>query len=165
VRRTYTVLAKLFRLTCSLANHLKFADNIITIDDKGIVEQRETPDAIDLEIETPSTTAEKSTIISSQACSVSPVDKEASDEFIKDLDILEDPQADANRRAGDLTIYTYFAKIAGWPLVCIYLVACASYLFGLTFPCKCQGMPAITSHTNYESCMAPVVGQGERNSS
>ncbi|KAI9147656.1 Canalicular multispecific organic anion transporter 2 [Paramyrothecium foliicola] len=122
-------------LATTSANHLSFAENIITIDEKGFVEQREATEEIAIDPEKPAVTAEKS-----YGQCKEPVDpivnlqQSFKEDFVTQLDVLEDPKPDTSRRAGDFTIYTYFAKIAGWPFVCIYLTACAIYIFGLTFP-------------------------------
>jgi hypothetical protein len=54
------------------------------------------------------------------------------------IDILEDSQSDGSRCTGDLKVYAYYAKVAGRWTMASYLVACAAYVFCISFPCKKQ---------------------------
>lgn len=37
---------------------------------------------------------------------------------------------------GDMKVYAYYAKNAGWWTISLYLLACCAFVVGVTFPCK-----------------------------
>jgi hypothetical protein len=61
---------------------------------------------------------------------------ELSDETLQELGMLDQETLDTSRQAGDLKIYAYYTKIAGWKRILAYLIACTTFSFGFTFPCK-----------------------------
>jgi ATP-binding cassette subfamily C (CFTR/MRP) protein 1 len=61
---------------------------------------------------------------------------ELGDEAREELEQLEVDKADASRTAGDLRIYAYYAGVAGWGKISIYLFACSTFVFGVLFPCE-----------------------------
>lgn len=66
---------------------------------------------------------------------------EIPEDALHELEMLEDPEPRAGRHAGDMRIYAYYAKIAGWWTIAVYLLACVVFVFGVTFPCKHSGVP------------------------
>lgn len=47
--------------------------------------------------------------------------------------------------AGDIQIYAYYAKIAGWWTIAAYLLGCVTFVFGMTFPCTLRNVSDQTS--------------------
>lgn len=50
----------------------------------------------------------------------------------------EDDERGSGRETSDLQVYTYYIKVAGGWTFSIYLLICAAYTFGLSFPCRCS---------------------------
>jgi ATP-binding cassette subfamily C (CFTR/MRP) protein 1 len=114
-----------------IGNHLKFS--VIFLDKNGEIARQGTPSKISVDggdipkIESPSSTT------------AFPSDPEPPEDLLHELEMFDDLELGA-RNVGDLKIYTYYAKIAGWWTVSIYLFACAAFVFGVMFPCKCFGV-------------------------
>jgi ATP-binding cassette subfamily C (CFTR/MRP) protein 1 len=56
----------------------------------------------------------------------------------------EEIQAEANRRTGDVAIYRYYVGSVGWVPTIIFIVSCSIFIFGISFPSKCNS--AVYSH-------------------
>jgi hypothetical protein len=65
-----------------------------------------------------------------------PIDEDDDAEVWQEVDMLVNPMTEENRHAGDMKIYAYYAKMAGWWTTGLYLFACCTFVFGVTFPCK-----------------------------
>lgn len=62
---------------------------------------------------------------------------EIPEEILQELDLPEnDDMHGIDRRTGDLKVYAYYIRIAGWGVMSIYLFSCMSFVFGVTFPSK-----------------------------
>ncbi|UJO17086.1 ABC multidrug transporter B [Fulvia fulva] len=52
----------------------------------------------------------------------------------QDIHLAQDHELQDSRKTGDMKVYTYYARIAGWPMITVYLFASAILVFGVTFP-------------------------------
>ena len=117
-------------LTTTSAHHLRFSDHIIFLDENGTISRQgpfENCCADEEEIQK---------LESPPRATMSKPEPEVPEEALQELDMLEDPDPRVNRKAGDVRIYAYYASIAGWWLIVVYLIACAIFVFGMIFPCK-----------------------------
>jgi ATP-binding cassette, subfamily C (CFTR/MRP), member 1 len=108
--------------------HLRYADNVIVLDSKGGV-------CSDIELDDSTIDEKSDEVLTKPIYGPSPTEA-ASLITTKSLDVLEDPKLDGSRSTGDLKVYAYYAKIAGRWTMASYLVACAAYVFCMSFPCK-----------------------------
>jgi ATP-binding cassette subfamily C (CFTR/MRP) protein 1 len=117
-----------------IGNHLEFSDHVIFLDENGEISRQGAPNNLSVDSgDVPRTENRSST-------TTTPPDSEPSEDLIHELKMLDDLELGA-RRVGDMKIYAYYAKIAGWWTVSIYLFACAAFVFGVTFPCKLFSVP------------------------
>ena len=115
----------------SSAHHMCLADHIIHLDMSGCMVKG-------------GCTAEDDTVYGEKSAPTNPhvelsSDPQLEDEFSnaeRDLDLLLDPEPGKHRQKGDLRVWYYYVRIAGWPMTIVYLSACAVLVFGITFPCK-----------------------------
>ncbi|PIA92043.1 ABC transporter C family member 13 [Cercospora beticola] len=113
----------------SSAHHLCLADHIIHLDMSGCMVKG-------------GSTAEDDTVYGEKSAPTNPhaelsSDRELEDEFSnaeRDLDLLLDPEPEKHRHKGDLRVWYYYVRMAGWPMTIVYLSACAVLVFGITFP-------------------------------
>jgi hypothetical protein len=71
----------------------------------------------------------------------SQLEPELPEDALRELEMLEYSTPGDSRYAGDVRIYAYYANIAGWWTISVYLFACAVFVFGVTFPCKLFDAP------------------------
>lgn len=114
-------------------HHLSFADYVVFLDSNGMITRHGAKDSMSSEDEIVQEVPEEST---TPRQPVDPADAELPEEMLQELDLLDDPDQGVSRMTGDLKVYAYYAKIAGPWTMFIYLLACATFVFGVTFPCK-----------------------------
>lgn len=121
------------------AHHLSLGDQVIVLDENGQIKSQgsaETVTAPMLSIQTE--TSNKTT--------PSPAKEgEDDDEVWQEIDMLINPTIEENRHAGDMKIYAYYANIAGWWIIGVYLFACCTFVFGVTFPCMLSPVNKLTN--------------------
>lgn len=63
---------------------------------------------------------------------------ELSEETIEEMGLPNDEEVldDHSRKTGDFMVYGFYMRLAGRWTFAMYLVLCAGFVFGLTFPCK-----------------------------
>ena len=109
---------------------MSFADYVIFLNEDGEISRQGTRESL-FEAE------EDVQKLESQAPAVtSRPELEIPEEALHELEMLEDPAPGDHRHAGDMKVYAYYANIAGWWTISLYLFACAAFVFGVTFPCK-----------------------------
>ncbi|KAF3480026.1 ABC transporter [Arthroderma uncinatum] len=116
-------------LATNSANHLSFADNIIFLNEKGGIARQGTRESLysdDDDI--------RKLESQPQAATTSRLGPELSEDVLQELEILEDPNLETSRKTGDMKVYAYYAKNAGWWTISLYLLACGFFVFGVTFP-------------------------------
>lgn len=84
------------------------------------------------------------------------------EEVLQELEQLENPDPESRRRGGDMRIYAYYARIAGWWTISVYLVACAGLVVGVTFPCELSLLKRTRMPAKSFSSLGPMVDQRER---
>ncbi|ODA76961.1 hypothetical protein RJ55_07478 [Drechmeria coniospora] len=115
------------------ANHLNFADHLVFLNADGEV-VKQGPRAVvamdDEDIEKLASQPQTRTVREEPELS------EEVQEALQEIELLENPVEEPGivRNAGDMRIYAYYAKNAGWGLISLYLAACATFVFGVTFP-------------------------------
>ncbi|KAK5989321.1 ABC multidrug transporter B [Cladobotryum mycophilum] len=113
-------------LTTNSVHHLRFADSILLLDGNGNIVKQSTSADVDGE--------DIQKLQGQPRATTTKPEDEITDELLEELGLLEDPSPDANRNAGDMTMYAYYAKNAGWWTMSLYIFACAIFVFGFTFP-------------------------------
>ena len=116
-----------------LGHHLSFADHVVFLDANGSITRHGAKDSMSSEDEIVKEVSEES---NTSRHPVDTADAELPEETLQELDLLDDPDQGVSRMTGDLKVYAYYAKIAGPWTMFIYLLACATFVFGVTFPCK-----------------------------
>ncbi|KAK5988781.1 ABC transporter gloK [Cladobotryum mycophilum] len=124
-------LLKRLRSTVVLAtnssNHLQFASHIIVLNEAGHIERQGPPNSISVN------ELLKKDGFQPSAPTALP-EPEIPVEILQQIDAVKCHEPETNRKTGDLKIYAYYAKIAGWWTILAYLLACAAFVFGVTFP-------------------------------
>ncbi|EFE37769.1 ABC bile acid transporter, putative [Trichophyton verrucosum HKI 0517] len=69
-----------------------------------------------------------------QTTTTSRPEPQLSEDVLHELEILEDPELESSRMTGDMKVYAYYAKNAGWWTISLYLLACCAFVVGVTFP-------------------------------
>ncbi|POR38791.1 Canalicular multispecific organic anion transporter 2 [Tolypocladium paradoxum] len=119
-------------LACKLltvtANHLSFADYVIFLDQEGQIARQGTRESLSDADE------ELQKLASQPPTTTSRPKLEIPEDALHELEMLEDPNPGDHRHAGDMKVYAYYANIAGWWTISLYLFACATFVFGVTFP-------------------------------
>jgi ATP-binding cassette, subfamily C (CFTR/MRP), member 1 len=105
------------------------ADNLIFLGANGEITRQGSPETVSLKDGVLSLTDKP------QAITARPK-PELSEDVLHEIEMLENPEPGTNRHVGDLRVYSYYAKIGGWWTISVYLLACAAFVFGVTFPCK-----------------------------
>ncbi|GJN77161.1 hypothetical protein PLIIFM63780_000650 [Purpureocillium lilacinum] len=118
-------------LATNSGHHLSFADYVVFLDSNGMITRHGAKDSMSSEDEIVQEVSEEST---TPRQPVDPADAELPEEMLQELDLLDDPDQGVSRMTGDLKVYAYYAKIAGPWTMFIYLLACATFVFGVTFP-------------------------------
>ncbi|KAI1076073.1 ABC multidrug transporter [Whalleya microplaca] len=116
-------------LATNSASHLQYADHIVILDE-GKVAQQGTWESLSAAGNWQH--LQQST--DQPLATTSRPELELGDEAREELEMLEFDKADAARRTGDMKIYAYYAKVAGWGKIAVYLAACATFVFGVLFP-------------------------------
>ncbi|XP_044717675.1 ABC transporter domain-containing protein [Hirsutella rhossiliensis] len=114
-------------LTTNTAHHLQYADYIILLDKNGNIAEQGTPDSVSMN-------AGGIQALESEVIATSRPELEIPEDVLHELEILDDQEPEETRRAGDMRIYAYYAKTAGYWRTSIYLVACAAFVYGSIFP-------------------------------
>ncbi|KAJ6446709.1 Canalicular multispecific organic anion transporter 2 [Purpureocillium lavendulum] len=112
-------------------HHLSFADYAVVLNSDGAISRHGVRDTVSSEDEIVQTSETEN------ATAIGPAPKaeaELPEELLQELDLLDDPDQGVSRMTGDLKVYGYYAKIAGPWTMFIYLMACATFVFGVTFP-------------------------------
>lgn len=116
-------------MATSSLSHLPYADHIIVLDVEGkVTSQGAMSDVgLDLTVSEAPDHAEREV----------PSDKiEISEETLQELELIGDESRNTALKSGDVKTYIYFAKVAGYFTISLYLLASAVFVFGITFPCK-----------------------------
>lgn len=110
------------------AKHLQYADHIILLNSEGSIEQQGSLSEIDL-------AAADLEDLPSQSSVTTRAKLEIDEEVLLEIgwNPEEEPEP-VTRHAGDLAVYGYYAKIAGYGKIALYLFACATFVFGVVFP-------------------------------
>ncbi|KJZ74702.1 hypothetical protein HIM_05819 [Hirsutella minnesotensis 3608] len=114
-------------LTTNTAHHLSYADYIILLDKDGNIAEQGTYDSLSI-------TAGGVSLVDQSDIQTSRPELEIPEDALAELEQLEDQEPEATRKAGDMRIYAYYAKTAGWFTTSVYLVACAAFVYGSIFP-------------------------------
>lgn len=61
-----------------------------------------------------------------------------------------------------MRVYAYYARIAGWWTISVYLVACAGLVVGVTFPCELSLLKRARVPAKPSSSLGSMVDQRER---
>ncbi|KAG5930350.1 hypothetical protein E4U42_001865 [Claviceps africana] len=117
-------------LATNSAGHLRFADHIIVLNEDGVVAEQGPLDQV------------SSSGGYVQRLASSPTDQtlrhevvKLSDDVYRELGLAsEDEEPDSSHQTSDFQVYAYYIKVAGEKTFFIYLVICAAYTFGLSFP-------------------------------
>lgn len=128
-------------------HHLQYADYIILLDKNGNIAEQGTPDVV-------SVTAGGIQAQDSEAITTSRPELEIPEDVLLELEILDDQEPAETRRAGDVRIYTYYAKTAGYWRTSIYLLACCAFVYGSIFPGECP--PALGVEAEADSDLPPI---------
>uniref|UniRef100_A0A8H7NNV7 ABC transporter n=1 Tax=Bionectria ochroleuca TaxID=29856 RepID=A0A8H7NNV7_BIOOC len=117
-------------LATNSAGHLRYADHIIVLNTEGDIAEQGTLEDVSasggyvhrLESLPVAETSRQETL-------------EVPEEVYQELGLEnEDDELDASHRASDWQVYTYYIRVAGVWTFSAYLVICAAYIFGLSFP-------------------------------
>lgn len=90
---------------------------------------------------------------------------ELPEEVLRELEHLENPDPESRRHGGDVRIYAYWACIAGWWTISVYLVACAGLVVGVTFPRELSLVKRTKGVAKSSSSLGSMVDQRERETS
>ncbi|KAH8659923.1 ABC transporter [Xylariales sp. PMI_506] len=112
-------------LATSSVHHLAHANNVILIDEKGRIAGR---DALHRIGDT------SSSHVAAAHTHTQPPRHDLPEEALEQLEILENPDLELRSNAADFKIYFYYAGLAGWGMVSVYLFACAIFVVGATLP-------------------------------
>ncbi|KAG8427479.1 hypothetical protein J3459_006657 [Metarhizium acridum] len=108
------------------AHHLDLGDQVIVLDENGRIVRRGIPKTVSLPI-----SSIQPNITDPQPA---PAEENNDAEVWQEIDMLMDPTTEQNRYSGDMRVYGYYANIAGRWTISIYLFACCTFVFGMTFP-------------------------------
>lgn len=129
---------------------MSLGDQVIVLDENGQITSQgsaETVSAPNLSIQEDQ---------SGKSIPAPPKEEEDDAEVWQEIDMLINPATEENRHAGDMKIYAYYANIAGWWIIGIYLFACCTFVFGVTFPCK-SFLASWRINSNLHSCLDSMV--------
>ncbi|KHO01326.1 ABC transporter [Metarhizium album ARSEF 1941] len=117
-------------LATNSAGHLRFADHIVVLNKEGNIAEQGTLD----QVSTSGGYVQR--LASLPAAETSRQDVlELPEEVYQELGLSnEDDELGSARQTSDLQVYTYYIKVAGAWTFSIYLLICAAYTFGLSFP-------------------------------
>jgi ATP-binding cassette subfamily C (CFTR/MRP) protein 1 len=114
---------------------LSFADHFILLGDGGVVIRQGSVNSL---------SADDGDLLQKFASqpppTISRTEPDVPDSDLVELEMLKDPEPGAGRQTGDMTIYWYYAKVAGWTIMA-YLLGCMAFVFGVNFPCKLPRIP------------------------
>ncbi|KAG6008111.1 hypothetical protein E4U21_004993 [Claviceps maximensis] len=117
-------------LATNSVGHLRFADHIIVLSKDGVVDEQGTLDHVTKSCGHMQRLASLPTSQISQQEVL-----ELSEDVYRELGLaIEDEEKPSGRQTSDLDIYTYYIRVAGARIFFIYLLICAAYNFGLSFP-------------------------------
>ncbi|KAF7713539.1 Uncharacterized protein PECH_000557 [Penicillium ucsense] len=118
-------------LSTNSAHHLRVADHVICLDENGKVIEQGSPSTFrslkyHVGILTgkakPNTTEEEAEL-------------ELDGEVLEGLHLKEDDDEDkSSRSASDLSVFVYYFRIIGWPLLLLFILCACLFTFGLNFP-------------------------------
>ncbi|KAK2738485.1 hypothetical protein FQN57_007000 [Myotisia sp. PD_48] len=114
-------------LATSSASHLAYADHVICLDNTGQIARQGTPESVS------TATKDIEELGKQPTATLARLETEIP-EALQELELLADPEPDVSRKTGDLKVYAYYGKMAGWWTISAYLFACAVFVFGVTFP-------------------------------
>ncbi|KJK82405.1 Multidrug resistance-associated protein [Metarhizium anisopliae BRIP 53293] len=108
------------------AHHLDLGDQVIVLDENGRIVRLGVPKTVSLPISPiqPDITRPQ----------LGHGEQNDDAEAWQEIDMLINPATEQNRYAGDMRVYGYYANIAGRWTIGIYLFACCTFVFGMTFP-------------------------------
>lgn len=116
-----------------LVGHLRFADHIVVLDKEGGIAEQGTFEQIS------ASGGYVQRLASLPPAVTSRPELELSEETYRELGLPdEEDELDSSRQTSDLEVYTYYIQVAGGWTFSIYLIICAAYTFGLSFPCRCS---------------------------
>lgn len=143
-------------MATSSLSHLHYADHIIVLDGQGNVTSQGTMSDVGISL--------AANDVSSHGEHEAPSDKiEISEETLQELELIGDESRNTALKSGDIKTYIYFAKVAGYFTISLYLLASAVFVFGITFPCKHNlALAQCQFNANSSSHLGPVVDQLQR---
>ncbi|CAI6082463.1 unnamed protein product, partial [Clonostachys chloroleuca] len=109
--------------------HLNFADHIIVLNEDGTIAEQGTLEEVS------AAGGYASRLANLPAPSTARPELELSKETLEELELPgDDEEFDMSRSAGDFQVYKYYVQLAGPGTFLFYLLACAAFVFGLSFP-------------------------------
>ncbi|KAF4592615.1 ABC transporter [Ophiocordyceps camponoti-floridani] len=114
--------------TTNSAHHLSYADHIICLDKDGRISEQGPLEKLSIAADGLQSLANQPVIETSRP------ELDIPEDALHELEMLDDQQPEDTRGAGDMKIYAYYAKTAGWIVTSIYLLACIGFVFGAIFP-------------------------------
>ncbi|PHH89568.1 hypothetical protein CDD83_5759 [Cordyceps sp. RAO-2017] len=103
-------------------------DYIILLDKNGTIVEQGTPENVSI------TAGGALNLADQPITATSRPELEIPEDALAELELLDEQEPESTRRAGDMRIYAYYAKTAGWWTTSIYLLACAAFVYGAIFP-------------------------------
>ncbi|KAG6119070.1 hypothetical protein E4U13_007997 [Claviceps humidiphila] len=117
-------------LATNTAGHLRFADHIIILNQDGVVSEQGTFD----QVSTSGGYLQHLSNLSSSTTSRHEA-PELSGDVYRELGLENEVEEQVSgRQTSDLQIYSYYIRVAGKLNFCVYVLICAAYTFGLSFP-------------------------------
>lgn len=111
-------------------HHCQFADQVIVLDKNGKVSERGSFQSLS------SAGGYISRVSGAPSVMTARPQLALADETLEALQLPEGDDGvenDESRRSGDLRVYGYYAKIAGWWNMLTFWLLCAAFMFGMTF--------------------------------
>ncbi|OAA35078.1 ABC multidrug transporter [Metarhizium rileyi] len=115
-------------MTSNSAHHLDLGDQVIVLDENGQLISQGLAETATIPV--PAIQADGV----GHTQQPSPQDEGEDAEAWQEIDMLINPTTEENRHAGDMRIYGYYANMAGRWTIGLYLFACCTFVFGMTFP-------------------------------
>lgn len=116
-----------------LAGHLRFADHIVVLNKEGGISEQGTLEQVS------ASGGYVQRLASLPAAVTSRPELELSEETYRELGLPdEEDDLGSSRQTSDFQVYIYYIRVAGGWTFSVYLIICAAYTFGLSFPCRCS---------------------------